>query len=213
MTCAGFEERIALWVGGDLAPEEAAAVEQHVAACADCAGLARGLEEDRAWLASGPPETAEVDFAAMRREIRRSTVRPRRDWMWLAAAAAILLAVGVSTLRRMPARVAVAPNRSLTVTAQNAAPRQNPIRRQSPILHQSPIPHQNPILSRDRKGAVPSQAPEPQLTLEDATRMFQALDSESAPPPGPVSPVEIRIATRDPNVTIILLHESKGDSL
>jgi hypothetical protein len=29
----------------------------------------------------------------------------------------------------------------------------------------------------------------------------------------PDSPVEIRIATRDPNVTIILLHESKGDSL
>jgi hypothetical protein len=43
--------------------------------------------------------------------------------------------------------------------------------------------------------------------------MFQALEPESAPPPGSVSPVEIRIATRDPNVTIILLHESKGDSL
>jgi anti-sigma factor RsiW len=200
MTCAGFEERIALCVGGDLAPEEAAAVEQHLRACADCAGLARGLEEDRAWLASRPPETAEVDYAAMRREIRRGIAPPRRGWKWLAAAAAILLAAGVSTLRRTPARVAMAPNRSLTVTAQNAAP------------------PQNPIPSRDRKGAVPSrstatQAPEPELTLEDATRMFQALEPESAPPPGSVSPVEIRIATRDPNVTIILLHESKGDSL
>jgi hypothetical protein len=27
----------------------------------------------------------------------------------------------------------------------------------------------------------------------------------------PESPVEIRIATRDPNVTIILLHEFKGE--
>jgi anti-sigma factor RsiW len=218
MNCADFEERIALNAGGELGVEEAARVEQHLRTCAECAELARGLVEDRAWLASRPPEAAEVDFAAMRREIRREITRPRRNWKWLAAAAAILLAVGLAaSLRKTPARtVAVAlPNRSLTVTAENAAPRKSP------------------ILSRDRKGAVlhrlphvPShvgvtgtlmesstQSPEPELTLESAIRTFQALDPESAPPPASSSPVEIRIATRDPNVTIILLHESKGDSL
>jgi anti-sigma factor RsiW len=175
MTCAGFEERIARYVGGDLTPGEVAAIEQHLRACVDCAELVRGLEEDREWLASRPPEIAEVDFAAMRREIRREIERPRWGWKWLAVAAAILLAVGLATtIKRTPApRKAVAPmvaqipltstpDRALTVAAQK------------------------PVGKRRRVQS-------PQLALQQ-----------------PDSPVEIRIATRDPNVTIILLHESKG---
>ena len=75
MRCAGFEERIVGYLGGDLTPAEALAVEQHLRACTDCAELARGLEADRAWLASRPPEIAEGDFAAMRREIRHRVTR------------------------------------------------------------------------------------------------------------------------------------------
>jgi len=88
MTCAEFEERIALYVGGELAPGERLAVEEHLRVCAECAALARELEEDRAWLASRPPETAEVDYVAMRMEIRRRIDRPRWIWKWIAAAAA-----------------------------------------------------------------------------------------------------------------------------
>ena len=101
MMCAGFEERIARYVGGDLATEDASAIEQHLRVCSDCASLARELAEDRAWLASRPPEAAEVDFTAMRREIRREIARPRWGWKWIAVAAAVLIVIGIS-VRRMP---------------------------------------------------------------------------------------------------------------
>jgi hypothetical protein len=65
MTCAKFEERIARHVGGDLARSEAAAVEQHLRACARCAELARELEEDRVRLACRPPGTAQVGRATL----------------------------------------------------------------------------------------------------------------------------------------------------
>jgi anti-sigma factor RsiW len=170
MTCAGFEESIARYVGGDLALEEAALVEQHLRSCADCAELARALEEDRVWLASRPPETADVDFAAMRREIRREVARPRWGWGWLAAAAAILLAVGLATMvRRTPvSRRVVSP---VVVQAVVAEP-----------VHSLPVA----APKRVRKSRRPQPLPES--------------DSQ----------VEIRIATRDPNVTIILVHEIKG---
>jgi anti-sigma factor RsiW len=178
MTCAGFEERIARYVGGDLTPGEVAAIEQHLRACVDCAELVRGLEEDREWLASRPPEIAEVDFAAMRREIRREIARPRRAWKWLAVAAAIVLAVGLATsLRRTPAPPRIVP---APVVEQAVAPNTN---------RSLTVAAQKRVLKRRRVQA-------PRLVLQQ-----------------PDSPVEIRIATRDPNVTIILLHESKGDSL
>lgn len=176
MRCAEFEERIARYVGGDLGPEEGASVEQHLRVCAECAELARGLDDDRAWLASRPPETAEVDFVAMRRSIRREIARPRRGWKWLAAAAAILLAVGVgSTVRRAPVE-----------------------RRPLPPVAARKEPAVRPAVTEPRpKGAVAHRAVRrapPQLAVKE-----------------PESSVEIRIATNDPNVTIILLHEYKGE--
>jgi anti-sigma factor RsiW len=178
MTCVGFEDRITRSVGGDMAPKEAAEVEQHLRICADCAELARELEQDRAWLASRPPETAEVDFAAMRREIRREIARPRWGWKWLTAAAAILLAVGlVTTLRRTPHA-----DRPLAVTVA--------ARKDTVLAIPVPEPVRRSVRTRPRpKVAV---AP-PQLALEE-----------------PASSVEIRLATNDPNVTIILVHETKG---
>jgi anti-sigma factor RsiW len=175
MRCAELEERIARYVGGDLAPVEAAAIEQHLRVCAGCADLARGLEDDRAWLASRPPETADVDFAAMRRQIRCEISRPRRGWKWLAVAAAILLAVGVgTTLRRAPVSRRPLP----PVAARKVA-----VERQA-------------VTEARPKGAVAHRTvrrARPKLPLSE-----------------PESPVEIRIATNDPNVTIILLHEYRG---
>ena len=181
MNCAAFEERIALYVGGDLAPAEASKVEQHLRSCADCAELARALEADREWLASRPPEAAEVDFAAMRREIRREIARPRWGWKWLAAAAAILVAVGLANTLRKTARV----ERTVLVAPRNEVVAAIPV----------PTPPARMITRRTEprpKGAV-------------------------VPPPPPIqdeseSPVEIQIATSDPDVTIILLHEYKGVS-
>jgi anti-sigma factor RsiW len=173
MNCAGFEDRIVRYVGGDLAADDAAAVDQHLRACANCAELARALEDDRAWLASRPPETANVDFAAIRREIRREITRPWWGWKWLtAAAAATLLAVGVGiTMRRTPA-----PPKIVPIVAQV-----------------TPVTPDQPVTAAIRR------AP--------AHRKVRPRPPRIAPEPD--SQVVIRIATRDPNVTIILLHETR----
>jgi len=187
MTCAGFEERIARYVGADLAAGDAPELEQHLRVCSDCASLARELAEDRAWLASRPPETADVDFAAMRREIRREIARPRWGWKWLAVAAAVLIAVGVGiTVRRKPQA-----DRSLTVAARKEA---------VGVIDQS----------APRMAAV-SRRPVRTPSSKSATRGSRAYVGVRPTKLEPESPVEIRIATRDPNVTIILLHEFRGE--
>ena len=193
MTCAGFEERIARFVGGDLAADDATAVGQHLRVCAACAELARELEEDRAWLASRPPETADVDFAAMRREIRREIARPRWGWKWIAVAAAILIVVGVAVSRRAPVE------RPLPLVAARKE-----------VAGRKEVAERTPTLSRDREAAVlrrPVRAP----SRVSATRGARADVGVRPTKLEPEPPVEIRIATRDPNVTIILLHEFKGE--
>jgi anti-sigma factor RsiW len=168
-------ELIARYVGGDVAAEEAVAIQQHLRSCADCAELARGLEEDRAWLASRPPETAGVDFSAMRREIRREIARPRWGWRWLAVAAAIVLAAGVGmSVRHRDRRAEARPTQHLAALEVGRAP-----------ARQALTPPKKAIRHMIRKPL--------QLVREE-----------------PDSPVEIRIATRDPSVTIILVHETKG---
>jgi anti-sigma factor RsiW len=178
MTCTGFEERIAHYVGGDLAADEMPAIERHLRVCSDCASLARELAEDRVWLASRPPETADVDLAAMRREIRREITRPRWSWKWIAAAAAILIALGVGITAKRTPQV----ERKEAVVLKEVRPERAPVSQQA--------------------ARTPAR--------KSATRGSRA--DVGVRPTQPESPVEIRIATRDPNVTIILLHEFKGES-
>ena len=200
MSCPQFEEPIARYVGGDLTAQEALAVEEHLRNCADCAELAREMEDDRAWISQRPPELVEVDFAAMRREIRREIgQRPRRrGWLTalLAAAAILLVFVAVSNRRKTPAvRVA-----AVSVVAPVEAVKSET----KTVLSKPSLPSAVAALVEPTTG----------ITLEAAIRMFQALEppAEEAPPEGSDSPVEMRIATGNPNVTIILLQESKGDS-
>lgn len=172
MMCAGNEERIARYVGGDLTPEEAAAMERHLRECAACAEFARGMEQDAESLASRPPELAGMDFAAMRREIRREIARPRWNWKWIAAAAALVL---------------------LTVAVSMTPDRRRVLRKSEPSLAQT----------------KPQPAPPATVAAVIPKRPRRVKRIEPIPAETD-SPVTIRIATRDPNVTIILLHESKG---
>jgi len=172
MKCAEFEERIAFYAGGDLAADQRPAVEEHLRVCSGCAALARELEEDRAWLASRPPETAEADFAAVRREIRRKIERPRWIWKWIAAAAAVLLVCAVVVnVRRAPVK-------------------------------ERPLP---PVAAQKEVAAVIA-APRPKEAVV-RSRVRRPVRKVALGEPAPQ--VEIRIATRNPNVTIILLHETR----
>ena len=204
MNCPAFEEPIARYAGSDLPPDEALAVERHLAACAACAESARALAEDRTWLGSRPPETGEIDYAALRRKIRQGiAVEQRRSWRWLPAwlaAAAILLAVTVGIMRPRGERgLARAP------VAQMAAPVARVAQQTAAVVSKRK--------SRTRGSGADQGVRPTETALEAAMRMFQELEPEPVPPPdGSDSPVEMRLSTRDPNVTIILLQESKGDS-
>ena len=120
---------------------------------------------------------------------RKSRAR-RWNWKWLpamAAAAAPLLAAGLRTLHRP------APHRSLTVAARMATPVAVPA-----------------VTTKKAAPRKPHPAA-PDLTLEEAIAMFQQLEPPP-PPPGSDSPVEMHLSTSDPNVTIIILEPSNGDS-
>jgi anti-sigma factor RsiW len=98
MNCVEWEERVALYAGGDLAPAEAQALERHVAECSGCQVLLSGLSESLALIRDAHAEPVEAaHFAAVRARVLAELERGRASrwrWMWapaLAAAAAVVL--------------------------------------------------------------------------------------------------------------------------
>jgi hypothetical protein len=205
MSCPGLEEQIARYLGGDLTAAETVAVESHLRGCTDCAELAASFEEDRAWLRRRPAEVGRVDYVEMRRRIRAEVARPlpeRQWWVGLAAAAVVLLTLMAAWEKRAPQSVAHAP-----AAGRSLAP--------AHTVAQALVPGSRGAEVRLTKRArsVNTEPTTDAFTLEAAIRMYQRLVPE---PPAPEevsdSPVEMRIATRDSSVTIILVQESNGDS-
>jgi hypothetical protein len=99
MNCGDWQERIALYAGGDLAPVEVQAVERHVEECAGCQMLLSGLRQSLGLLLEAHGEPVEAaHFAAVRArvlaELERGRARAWRfAWMYAMAAAVVLLAV------------------------------------------------------------------------------------------------------------------------
>jgi hypothetical protein len=121
MSCAEWEERVALHAGGDLTGAEAAALERHLGECSACQLLWSGVRESLAVLQVAHAELpAAADFAAVRSRVRAELERRARPWgrlAWIsgAAAAAVLLLVAMWPARvvpeapRMLARIPPAP--------------------------------------------------------------------------------------------------------
>lgn len=108
-------EDLALWVEGDLPEVEAAGVAEHLAACPACRAEAEAIRASQAWLKEGEesPFSAE-ERAALRAAVLAELASPRVT-LWpgragwgalLAAAALVVLTLGLPRLRREPDRVA-----------------------------------------------------------------------------------------------------------
>jgi anti-sigma factor RsiW len=107
MNCMDWEERLALYAGGDLAPSTAAEVERHLAECAGCQLFASGLKASLELLRDAHEDALNpAHFAAVRSRVVAQLERERRPfwrraWVYglAVAAAALLLAIAVRPSR------------------------------------------------------------------------------------------------------------------
>lgn len=100
MSCLQWEERVALYAGGDLAAAEAHAVQHHVAECPGCQVLLSGLRESLELVQEAHSEAVNpAHFAAVRaRVLAEIDGQTGRRWRFawipaLAAAAAVVLGI------------------------------------------------------------------------------------------------------------------------
>jgi anti-sigma factor RsiW len=96
MNCADWEERVALYAGGDLPPAEADEVERHVADCAGCQVLLSGLRESLALVRDAHREPIEeAHLATVRARVLSELERPARRWRWVWLPGLVAVAVVV----------------------------------------------------------------------------------------------------------------------
>jgi len=148
MNCTGWEERLGLYAGGDLAPLQAAEVEHHLAECAGCQLFASGLKASLELLRDAHGEALDAaHFAAVRARVVAQLAherRPlwRRAWVYRLAAVAAALLVGV----------AVRPSRWV-------APRPPEVAMVHPPVAVQPVPPPRPVRVRHkpRSKAAPGE--------------------------------------------------------
>jgi anti-sigma factor RsiW len=186
MSCEQWQERIAEQIGGEFPAQ----VKAHLGACSNCALLAEELENDRLALAAEPPDAAHADFTAMRRQIRSAILRERRLRRYvpaMAAAAAAILTIALIHPGKQPAPQPPQPIQHARMQAD------------TPAIPAAPV-HVSPR-RRIRKVVTPPI---------DLALLRKVTGQQPAPDTGSESPVEMQIATANPNVTIILLQAKEG---
>ena len=167
------------------APEAA----EHLRDCPSCAALADGLARDARLLQTLPAEAFTVDYAAIRAKARVGAVqRSRRTKVLavLAVAAALLLMVKVPLHHEPAAPVAKVAARPPAVEVVRPAPA---------------VSAAVPKVRRRRR--------DPQGDLDRRFAAFLQTQYELQHP-APMRASEI--ATGNPNITILLLQESRGDA-
>ena len=123
MNCLDWEERIALYIGGDLPPSDNGAVEMHLAECPGCQVFSSGLKRSIELLKEAHEEVPEAAEAAVRARVLSAIERdrvPRMVWRWivpLAAAAMVLWSIIAVRPARVPNPPAIAIHRPPAPTA------------------------------------------------------------------------------------------------
>ena len=198
MNCTEWEERIALYIAADLNGVEAAEVEAHVRTCAVCSELKQELERDAINLSTSPPEVQTVNYSDLRKNIRGRIAAEQRRKKLLAvlAVAAALVLVLILKSSRHQALVLTSPRfSSLEGTAGFSRP--------SDLL-KAAVPRHSPARPDGRP-----RRPPPDPKLEALLQQFS--ESQNPPTPsGATSPLEMRIRTKDPSVTILVLQPTEG---
>lgn len=100
MTCSETRDRLALLLYGDLPPDEAARVRDHLRTCPACRAEEAALAQVRHLLAVAPAPRVAVDLAGVYRRAAEQQARRSRRWrraalVMTAAAVAVLVAAAL----------------------------------------------------------------------------------------------------------------------
>ncbi len=185
MNCTHWEERIALYAGGDLAAAEAAEVERHLGDCPGCQLFASGLKESLQLLQGiHQEEIAPAHFAAVRARVMarlEGSLQPwwRKAWVYgLAAAAAVALFLMMVLRPAAP----VGPKR---------------------MAVQAPVPP--PLVE-----VAPQMPLVPRVTRAHHVRRPRVRPPAALPrAPGP--PIVVKLLTADPDVVIYWITDNSGE--
>jgi hypothetical protein len=203
-------ETLALYAGEELDTSERTAIAAHMADCSACAALVAELQSDRELLQS-PPDVPEEAILDLHRRVMSDLPRPAsiRRYFWPAAVAACLaiLALSSTLSRRQPVapRMAGPEHRSAAAVVKESIPDLQETSKAQPLITQPSITQARPAHKTRRRAPRSSDA-----------GLIAALDQlfETEPPPAATADgkVVITMLTEDPNVTIILLADSTGES-
>jgi hypothetical protein len=203
-----WEERVALFAGGDLGTAEATAVERHLSQCVACRALAAELrlELDGLRQVHAEPLAAE-HYAVVRGRVLAELAKPQRGraaWplAWAAALAVAAAAVWVVVMMKLPA----IPAPELPRVVSIAPMVERPVPRE---------PGSKRSLKRRERTGWQAKAPAPLAggkvgqTLSSVNLQVNPVVSRPAAEDSPVRMVQL--ATADPNVVIYWLFEEKGE--
>jgi hypothetical protein len=182
-------EDLALYAGEDLDSSPSQELAAHIASCADCSAAVEDFCTDRA-LFRNSPEISDAAVAQVHeRVLSRLQQRTPRPYVWAAAIAACLAALTVV---------------STQIDRYTEPPLPPPIKQYAMRGPEAPLTRSVKKVHRPR----PARA-------SDAA-LIAALDRLFEPEPHPVAPINgpvvITMQTKDPNVTIILIPESTGET-
>ena len=187
MNCSEWEEKVALYAGGDLTAGEAAVVERHVGECASCQLLLSGLRQSLTLFREGHAE--EVDaahYAAVRSRVLAELGGGRTPWWrwtWVGAAVAAVLLMVVA-VRQKPPKTRGQTERSPVVAV--ARPENVPS-----------VPGFSPAAAAPVRRRV-HRKPAPPKQIVVNTEL-------------PADPLVVKLITNDPDVIIYWVTETKGE--
>jgi anti-sigma factor RsiW len=205
-------ERLSAWLDGELEAPDAAAVEAHVAACAECAALAADMAAVDERFREAPVEAPSGYFEAFPGRVRaRIEAEPRRvsarripGWTW-AVAAALLLAVVTPLTWRGPVSVppaATTPGDEAVLPAARPAP---PAGRELAAVEskaeaaraqQEASPDagagSNARAALQKAPAAPRVRPAPPVAAQSPTLLDRVGEADRQTPPAPVAANEAR---------------------
>ena len=180
MNCTEWEEKIALYTGGELTGHAAAEVEEHFGQCVGCQVFASGMRQSLDWLKSAHQDVPDpAHFAAVRARVLSELRGTGHRLLWSVFAAAA--AIGAVLLLMLMPRHAPKLVEPTPVVAEGPSPVT------APVVRLATEPKRR---TGSRRRRVTEQAPRPREPEE-------------------ARPLVVKLVTEDPNVVIYWISENR----